>query len=156
MSDELNEEYEPDENDRENRSVSMKRGDIDRLEAKAKRADIAERKLAFAEAGISLTDPKTAYFLKGYDGELTGEAILAAATEAGFLAPAAQTEEVSSSGQAAGRVNAAAAGSAPPTNSAEKQKTYDEAFEYATRTGDWSRFNHAVSQHGSVVGINTP
>lgn len=46
-----------------------------------------KRTLAFAQAGIPLdSDNKIAgYFIKGYDGDLTPEAIKAAATEAGIL-----------------------------------------------------------------------
>lgn len=43
------------------------------------------RELAFAKAGLPLDDPKMNYFVKGYDGEMTAEAIRAAALEAGFL-----------------------------------------------------------------------
>ena len=48
----------------------------------------AKRLLAFARAGIDPDDPKMRYFVKGYDGELTAEAVREAAAEAGFLAPA--------------------------------------------------------------------
>lgn len=44
------------------------------------------RELAFARAGLPLDDPKMRYFVKGYDGEMTAEAIREAASEAGFLA----------------------------------------------------------------------
>jgi hypothetical protein len=66
-------------------------GNIKLLRERAKAADeaearaaAAERRLAFAEAGIAL-DAKTQYFVKGYDGELSAEAIRAAATEAGLI-----------------------------------------------------------------------
>lgn len=45
----------------------------------------AVRKLAFIEAGIDLSDPKTKFFADKFDGELTAEAIKTAATEFGFL-----------------------------------------------------------------------
>lgn len=48
----------------------------------------ARRLLAFARAGINPDDPKMRYFVKGYDGELTAEAVREAATEAGFFASA--------------------------------------------------------------------
>ena len=48
-----------------------------------------KRKVAFAEAGISTDDPKMRYFIKGYEGEMTAEAIRQAALEAGFI----QTEQ---------------------------------------------------------------
>lgn len=51
------------------------------------RAAVAERKLAFAEAGIKLDDPRAKYFVAGYDGEINPEAIKAAAFEGGFLSP---------------------------------------------------------------------
>jgi hypothetical protein len=59
-------------------------------ENKALKAQVAEgqatqRRLAFIEAGIDLKDPRTSYFLKGYEGELTPEAIRTAATESGFI-----------------------------------------------------------------------
>lgn len=59
------------------------------LEAKASaaeaRASALERELAFAKAGLDLSDPKMSYFVKGYDGEADPEKIRAAATEAGFI-----------------------------------------------------------------------
>jgi DNA-binding PucR family transcriptional regulator len=52
-----------------------------------------KRELAFAKAGIPLTDPKMNYFVKGYEGELEPDAIREAATEAGFLATEAALQE---------------------------------------------------------------
>lgn len=46
-----------------------------------------EKKLAFTEAGINASDPKFKYFLKGYDGEMTAEAIRLAAEEAQLITP---------------------------------------------------------------------
>lgn len=46
----------------------------------------AKRELAFAKAGIPMDTPMAKYFIKGYDGELTPEAIKEAATEAGLVA----------------------------------------------------------------------
>lgn len=71
------------------------------------------RELAFARAGISLDDPKMKYFVKGYDGEMTADAVKQAALEAGFLAAQSQaspqTEAIQASQQ---RVMTAAAGAA--------------------------------------------
>ena len=90
MNDTYLDDDDPDE--QEPRTVTLKRDQIRQLEKQAKaateataRAEAAERKLAFAEAGLSLADPKMAYFVKGYDGDLTAEAITEAATTAGFL-----------------------------------------------------------------------
>ena len=46
-----------------------------------------ERKMAFTEAGINASDPKFKYFIKGYDGEMTPEAISLAAQEAQLITP---------------------------------------------------------------------
>lgn len=75
----------------------------------AKLLEAANRRLAFADAGINTSDPKLAYFVRGYDGEMTADAIRAAAAEAGFIdAPAPQVpdEEL----RAHDRVSQAAAG----------------------------------------------
>ena len=52
-----------------------------------------KRELAFAKAGIPLTDPKMNYFVKGYEGELEPDAIIEAATAAGFLAAQSAPQE---------------------------------------------------------------
>jgi hypothetical protein len=75
------------------------RSHIRDLEAKAKRADALERDLAFAQALGPTTDPKLDYFRRGYEGDLTAEAIRRAAETAGFLtqpttAPLQQTVDV--------------------------------------------------------------
>jgi hypothetical protein len=78
-----------DTEDEENESESSVIRDL-RAKARGRaeaeeRATTAERKLAFIEAGVPTT-PATAYFVKGYDGELTSEAIKEAAVAAGFIA----------------------------------------------------------------------
>ena len=61
------------------------------LEAKAKRADELEaqvqqmqRKEVFRAAGLDPSNRMTEYFMKGYEGELNGEAIQAEAQSAGL------------------------------------------------------------------------
>ena len=68
--------------------------DIKRLREKAKAADQVpelQKKLAFVEAGIKYDKGPAALLFKSYDGELTAEAVLAAATEFGIVG--AQPEE---------------------------------------------------------------
>jgi hypothetical protein len=55
------------------------------------RAEAAERQLAFAQAGVPLSDPRSKYFVKGYEGELTAEAIQAEAATFGLTAAPANT-----------------------------------------------------------------
>lgn len=62
----------------------------------------AARELQFAKAGVPLDDPKARYFVKGYDGELTAEAIKAAAAEIGLVdAPAQKQADIPAEEKAA-------------------------------------------------------
>jgi hypothetical protein len=82
-------------------------------------AQSAQRELAFVKAGVDLNAPVAKYFVKGYDGELSPEAIRAAAEEANLVPKAAQAPEVKSEQQAWTRLQkAAAAGqtSEPPVD----------------------------------------
>ncbi len=59
-------------------------------EARELRRQVAEfsetqRELAFVKAGINPASPQAKYFVKGYDGELTPEAIREAAVEAQLI-----------------------------------------------------------------------
>lgn len=61
----------------------------------------ARRELAFIKAGIDPEDPKMKYFTKGYDGEMTADAVRQAALEAGFI------QQAQSNTQATQAINAA-------------------------------------------------
>jgi hypothetical protein len=59
-------------------------------ELKAKEQALAEaeaikREFAFVKAGVPMDSPMAKYFVKGYDGEFTPEAIRAAAEEANLI-----------------------------------------------------------------------
>ena len=82
-----NDEFDDEANDQsgnENDSANLRQR-MKKLEAEAKAGSVAIRKLAFVEAGIPLNDPSTKYFVKGYDGEMTPDAIRAAALEAKLI-----------------------------------------------------------------------
>jgi hypothetical protein len=94
-------------------------GDIRSLRAAAKgkkqlEQELAElkRELAFAKAGLPMSDPKMNYFIKGYDGEMTADAIRQAALEAGFLASQQQGPDpaLTAAGEAQQRVMQASSG----------------------------------------------
>lgn len=55
------------------------------LEAQAKEAEGAKRELAFVKAGVDPDAAGAKWFVKGYDGEFTAEAIRAAAEEANLI-----------------------------------------------------------------------
>lgn len=61
---------------------------VQRAEAAESRLAALERAEAFRSAGVDPTSKMGSYFLKGYDGELTVEAIQAEAREAGLLSNA--------------------------------------------------------------------
>ena len=69
-------------------------------------ADAMKRELTFVKAGIDPADPKFKYFVKGYDGELSPDAIREALVEAQLISPP------DTSGEAAAwqRTNQVAAG----------------------------------------------
>ena len=77
------------------------------LEAKAKKADALEaeiqqmrRKDVFRDAGLDPSNRMTEYFMKGYEGELTVEAIQAEATSPGLPSLVSQ-EDTTNLGQQA-------------------------------------------------------
>lgn len=96
-------EFEPDyEDDDEDgsgqggQSSAPSNNDLRKLRKAAKERDelltkVAqfERDNAFRDAGINPSDPKAKYFVKGYDGEMTADAIKGEAQAAGLL----QSEE---------------------------------------------------------------
>jgi hypothetical protein len=121
--------------------------DIRRLREKADSADAAlkqvqelQRRVAFAEAGLP-TAPWRAYFDKGYEGELTAEAIKAAATEAGFLEAPKPPEQTTPEERATHqRIADASAGAstAPPVDWAAEYaaaKTPEEVMAIVQRQG---------------------
>lgn len=104
---------------------------------RAKKAkDKAERELAeykradvFRKAGLDADDPRFQYFAKGYEGELTAEAIRAEALRAGFVQPDPEPQEGDPSELAAGQrvLQAAGAGAdQPDLSDAGLQQAFEE------------------------------
>lgn len=121
--------------------------DIRRLREKGERFDAVsaenadlKRRVAFAEAGLP-TAPWRTYFDKGYEGELTADAIKAAATEAGFLEALKPPEQTTPEERAAhGRIADASAGatSSPPVDWAAEYaaaKTPEQVMAIVQRQG---------------------
>lgn len=69
-----------------------------------------KREMAFTKAGVDTDDPRFSYFVKGYEGELTAEAIRAEAVKAGFISETVEPEPDDSGVQAQARVAQAAGG----------------------------------------------
>ena len=90
---------------------SLRRAANGKKQLEKELADL-RRELAFTKAGINPDDPKMRYFVKGYDGEMTAEAVRQAAMEAGFLSSqqSAPTPVQQAAAAAQERVAQAAAG----------------------------------------------
>lgn len=88
--------------------------EIKTMRQQAAEAEQAKRELAFVKAGIDPADSAAKYFVKGYDGELTVDAIKQAAVEARLLSPA-PTEEMQAEKNAWSRTNQVAAGAGSAT-----------------------------------------
>lgn len=91
------------------------------LEARAKRADDLEAELAslkrrevFRNAGLDPADGMTSYFMRGYDGELTVDAIRGEAENVGLYARDTSPDPAVSAETGAERRIAQAADDAPP------------------------------------------
>lgn len=115
MADEY--DYEDDDNDQQQdhlKELRRKAREHDKLMAQIQQKD---RELAFAKAKLDLDDPKLKYFIKGYEGDLTPEAIREQAISDGFLPkpePTVPSEELTSQQRIAAA--SSGAGETPQTN----------------------------------------
>jgi len=146
MSTPTNDDFDPephddDEPDGQPQRRDPVRAELRRLQKRVKelepfqgRATTAERQLAIAKAGVKLDDPKAKYFLAGYDGELTTDAIKAAAVEVGLVdaAPAAPPEER----QAAQRLDGLNSASSSVPRPGERDAEYENRMRAATSPGE--------------------
>lgn len=142
------ENLDPEDESSDERTVSLNRTQIRTLEKDAKRARKADeelatlrREFAFVKAGIDPEDPKLKYFAKGYDGEITAEAIRAAATEAGYLT-SDDTEEAA----AHERISQASAGAATQPKVDKVQELLD-----ADRAGGKEAVLAKIREHGNNI-----
>ena len=108
----------------------------------------ATRALEFAKAGINLGDPKAGVFVRGYDGELTLEAIKAAGVDFGLVdAPTPQADS-SPERQAQQRMDQAVAGT-----TASVGRDFDAEMNAATSPADIDRL--AAERH-QALGLPGP
>jgi hypothetical protein len=127
--------------------------DFKNLRAKARKAAKLEqenvlmrRELAFIKAGVPMDDPKTGYFVKGYDGELDPQAIRQAAIEAGFMAAPQQAPDLEVQAAAAGQaaILAASAGTVPEFD----ETAIDYRMEQAYAEGGLEGLSAVAEQYG--------
>ena len=70
-------------------------------------AEAVKREMAFIKAGVPMDNPVAKYFVKGYDGEVSPEAIRQAAEEANLIAKAAENAQAKSEADAWNRITRA-------------------------------------------------
>lgn len=70
-------------------------------------AEALKREVAFMKAGVPMDNPMAKYFVKGYDGEISAEAIRLAAEEANLIQKAAEDAQVKAEADAWNRVTRA-------------------------------------------------
>jgi hypothetical protein len=56
-------------------------------------AQAAQKEIAFIKSGLDMNHPMAKYFIKGYDGELSSEAIKNALVEAQLITPEVQVDD---------------------------------------------------------------
>jgi hypothetical protein len=130
-----------DDGSEDDRQVTLSRKQLKALERRAEAGDKAvteakatARRLAFVEAGVDPKAPSFKYFIAGYDGEETPDAIRKAAEEAGFL---------SKEGEAKPEGNGKPADAPPePTPQDLADSAAFNALSQATITPDTSGVNH--------------
>ena len=77
------------------------------LKKQVAEAEAVKREMAFLKAGVPMDNPVAKYFVKGYDGEVTPEAIRQAAEEANLIAKAADNAQAKSEADAWNRITRA-------------------------------------------------
>jgi hypothetical protein len=124
------------------------------------RATAAERKLAFVEAGVPLTQPDgkpnpiATYFVNGYQGEVNPDAIRAEATALGLLQPAQQapTTQTAPPQQAVfGQMAEATQGQVTPGT-----RDYDAEIKAAGAARDRTLMHSLVQEKAQAEGRTTP
>lgn len=133
---------------------SLRRAANSKKKLEQELADI-RRELAFAKAGINPDDPKMRYFVKGYDGEMTAEAVREAAVEAGFLGqpqqqPQQQSAQVQQVAAAQQNVMAASVGAMPEDLSEQSALSRLEA---AMNEGGIEAMMDVARQYGIPTSI---
>jgi hypothetical protein len=68
--------------------------EVKALRQAAAEAEAAKKELAFVKAGVPMDHPASKYFIKGYDGDFTPEAIRAALEEANLIQSQQKQPEV--------------------------------------------------------------
>jgi hypothetical protein len=109
-----------------------------------------KRLLAFARAGIDPDDPRMKYFVKGYEGDLTAQAVREAATEAGFITVKSSESKVPQEiAEAQDRVVSAAVGASVQNSN---EAAILSQMEQAMQEGGVDAMLEVARQYGIPIG----
>lgn len=117
MSDFADEFYEDDDQPQETNPVRARMKQLEKENREFKKqlteAQQTIKEANFLKAGIDTADPKFKYFIKGYDGEFSPDAIRQAAEEAQLITPKQEVSDVDKQAWQTSNKVAAGAESAP-------------------------------------------
>lgn len=99
---------------KESKDIRLLRQKADKHDEVVSERDLLKRENAFLKAGIPDT-PQGRLLQRGYDGELTSEAIKSAAIEYGIIEAPAEDAEIDTDLETLGRVDKAMQGAPPST-----------------------------------------
>jgi ribosomal protein L12E/L44/L45/RPP1/RPP2 len=134
-------QFEPDDYEGlEEKTATLPRREVRRFERDRKALQSAQaemeemrRQLAFARAGIDVDDPAAKYFVRGYDGELDRDSIIAAAIEVRLIGQPPAGSDVVAGHEMLSR---AAAGATEPSQEDEITRQLAEAGKRHWRDAD--------------------
>lgn len=106
-------------------------------------AETAKRELAFVKAGIDPNSPMSKYFMKGYDGELSPEAIRQAAVEAQLISPpeATPTQVEAAGWQKIAKIAAGSQTAQPPVDWSQRLQNAESPKEVEAILAEYARAN---------------
>lgn len=106
-------------------------------------AEAAKRELAFVKAGIDPNSPMSKYFMKGYDGELSPEAIRQAAVEAQLISPpeATPTQVEAAGWQKIAKIAAGSQTAQPPVDWSQRLQNAESPKEVEAILAEYARAN---------------
>lgn len=140
--DDDDETLEPDAGTKEFRNMRAK---VKKYDAVERENQTLKRELAFTKAGIPMEDPRMGYFVKGYEGDLTPDAIRSAAVQAGFIQVQQQQNPiVEEAKQGQSRVMAASQGAGTQFD----LDSVEYAMEQAYREGGLEGLSGVAEQYG--------
>jgi hypothetical protein len=124
------------------KELRKKAREHDKLQAQLAARD---KELAFAKAKLDLDDPKLKYFIKGYEGELTPEAIREQAIADGFLPkpePTAPSGELTAQQRIAAASSGAGETPSPDLNDLIRQaESPEEVMKLVSQAGLPTAYN---------------